>query len=71
VVEAFMSEQAGLGCDTVSHKWADSGHVDHYRVYPQEYRQQLAAFAERVLTRAARVQGGAHGGGGGGGEHEV
>lgn len=49
VVEAFMAQQQKRGSPTYSFKWRDSAHVDHYRKYPDEYRQQLEQFAQRAL----------------------
>lgn len=49
VVEAFMAQQQKRGSPTYSFKWRDSAHVDHYRKYPEEYRQQLEQFAQRAL----------------------
>lgn len=50
VVEGFMQQQEKRGSRTYSYKWKDSAHVDHYRRYPQEYKQQLQQFVQRALS---------------------
>lgn len=50
VVEGFMLQQEKRGSPTYSYKWRDSAHVDHYRRYPEEYRQQLQEFVQKVLS---------------------
>jgi pimeloyl-ACP methyl ester carboxylesterase len=50
VVEGFMQQQQKRGSATYSFKWSDSAHVDHYRKYPEEYKQQLQQFAQQVLS---------------------
>ncbi|KAG2424348.1 hypothetical protein HXX76_014557 [Chlamydomonas incerta] len=48
-VERYMGVQEGRGVDVSSHKWADSGHVDHFRRHPHEYAYQISAFLARAL----------------------
>lgn len=74
VVEGFMQQQQKRGSATYSYKWKDSAHVDHYRQYPEEYKQQLQQFAQRVLASwaaaaasAAGAEGAAEAGAAGGG----
>lgn len=51
VVEGFMQQQAAAGNETCCYKWSDSAHVDHYRKYPEEYKQQLMRFVQQVLPQ--------------------
>eukprot|EP00775_Hariotina_reticulata_P002489 gene2489-2792_t len=53
VVEAFIQQQQAQGSAVYSHRWADSGHVDHYRKYPEEYKQQLLKFVLQVLGQSS------------------
>jgi hypothetical protein len=57
VVEGFMQEQQASGSQTYCYKWSDSAHVDHYRKYPEEYKQQLARFVQQVLPEWQQQQG--------------
>jgi hypothetical protein len=56
VVEGFMREQQAAGSQTYCYKWSDSAHVDHYRKYPEEYKQQLARFVQQVLPEQQQQQ---------------
>uniref|UniRef100_A0A383VJ81 Uncharacterized protein n=1 Tax=Tetradesmus obliquus TaxID=3088 RepID=A0A383VJ81_TETOB len=56
VVEGFMAEQQAAGSQTYCYKWSDSAHVDHYRKYPEEYKQQLARFVQQVLPEQQQQQ---------------
>eukprot|EP00878_Enallax_costatus_P013073 GHUV01013661.1.p1 GENE.GHUV01013661.1~~GHUV01013661.1.p1 ORF type:complete len:287 (+),score=57.73 GHUV01013661.1:592-1452(+) len=49
VVEQFMQQQQAQGAQVYSYKWRDTAHVDHYRKYPEEYKQQLLKFVQHVL----------------------
>lgn len=47
-VERFMTQQDQRGCDTLAMKWQDSLHCEHYRTYPEEYRNILTHFMRRL-----------------------
>eukprot|EP00879_Flechtneria_rotunda_P009015 GHRR01009440.1.p1 GENE.GHRR01009440.1~~GHRR01009440.1.p1 ORF type:complete len:257 (+),score=68.60 GHRR01009440.1:296-1066(+) len=49
VVESFMQQQEMRGSTVYSCKWQDSAHVDHYRRYPEQYKQQVQQFVQQVL----------------------
>ncbi|GIL52524.1 hypothetical protein Vafri_8369 [Volvox africanus] len=48
-VERYMGVQEGRGVEVSGYKWPDSGHVEHFRRYPQEYAYQISAFLARAL----------------------
>jgi hypothetical protein len=49
-VQAFMGLQEGRGCEVQGVCWPESGHVEHYRAYPEQYRAQLEGFVQQVLA---------------------
>lgn len=55
-VEAFMSTQAARGVSVASHCWRGSGHVEHYKVYPEQYTRIVHSFVQRSLTDVADVR---------------
>ncbi|GIL79695.1 hypothetical protein Vretimale_12269 [Volvox reticuliferus] len=48
-VERYMAVQEGRGVEVSGYKWPASGHVEHFRRYPQEYAYQISAFLARAL----------------------
>ncbi|XP_045114707.1 transmembrane protein 53-B-like isoform X3 [Portunus trituberculatus] len=50
-VELFMSERQRVGVPVVAKCWPDSPHVQHYRVYPEEYREVVYSFLTQCLSQ--------------------
>lgn len=49
-VEAFMTQQAYRGVAVAHHCWDDSGHCEHLRDHPEQYKRIVHSFVERSLT---------------------
>ncbi len=45
----LVAPQEGRGVEVSGYKWADSGHVEHYRRHPHEYAYQISTFLARAL----------------------
>ncbi|KAK3877737.1 hypothetical protein Pcinc_017589 [Petrolisthes cinctipes] len=50
-VEFFISERQKLGVMVVAKCWADSPHVQHYRMHPEEYRESVYSFLGLCLNQ--------------------
>ena len=48
VVEQFMATQVRRGVDVQSHRFVDSGHVNHFRLHPSEYGKLALEFIEKI-----------------------
>ncbi|CAF1100253.1 unnamed protein product [Adineta ricciae] len=44
IIEQFINKQKDRGVLVTSHRFADSGHVNHFRLYPTEYGQLILNF---------------------------
>ncbi|UJR09153.1 hypothetical protein I4U23_013401 [Adineta vaga] len=44
VIEQFMNKQKERGVQVTSHQFVDSGHVNHFRLYPNEYGKLVLNF---------------------------
>lgn len=47
-LEQFMAIQVTHGVQVVSHRFIDSGHVNHFRLYPQEYGKIILDFIVNI-----------------------
>ncbi|KAK8734264.1 hypothetical protein OTU49_006095 [Cherax quadricarinatus] len=54
-VEFFITERQKLGVPVVAKCWADSPHVQHYRMYPEEYRESVYSFLSLCLSQDVPV----------------
>ncbi|KAG0730389.1 Transmembrane protein 53-B [Chionoecetes opilio] len=52
-VELFISERQRVGVPIVAKCWPDSQHVQHYRIYPEEYREEVYSFLTQCLSQEA------------------
>ena len=43
--------QAQRGVEVWKRKWKGSGHCAHFRMYPQEYKEQLVAFCNHSIAK--------------------
>eukprot|EP00887_Chlorella_sp_A99_P002247 scaffold10.g2247.t1 len=55
-VELFMAQQEARGVEVHAHAWTDSGHCDHLRRHPLQYRQLLLSFTEHVCHAEAPAE---------------
>lgn len=49
-VELFMGERQRLGVPVLGKCWQDSAHVQHYRLYPEEYREMVYSFLSQCFS---------------------
>lgn len=43
-IEAFVKRERAAGVVVSERVWGDSGHVEHYRAHPEEYKQAVDEF---------------------------
>jgi hypothetical protein len=49
-VESFMEQQRlAASSPIMGHRWSDSGHCEHLRLHPEEYRDRVKTFIEQCL----------------------
>ena len=49
-VQLFRRMQEARGLWTATKEWPDSAHVEHYRLHPEEYTEQLNRFVKAVSS---------------------
>jgi hypothetical protein len=52
-IQGHMQSEAVRGSRVYAHRWADSPHVEHYRLHPEEYTSVVARFLEEALSLAS------------------
>ena len=45
-----MTRQSDRGVQVTSHRFADAGHVNHFRLYPAEYGKLVLDFIESITN---------------------
>ncbi len=43
-----MANQVKRGVQVMSHRFVDSGHVNHFRLYPKEYEKLILDFIVNI-----------------------
>lgn len=46
-----MTTQVQRGVDVQSHRFVDSGHVNHFRLHPSEYGQLILDFIDKIPNK--------------------
>lgn len=47
-IEEFRNQQQERGITTISHRWEDSEHCEHYRKHPVEYTAAIRDFLDKI-----------------------
>jgi hypothetical protein len=53
-IQGHMQSEAVRGSRVYAHKWADTPHVEHYRLHPEQYTAIVARFVEESLAGLPR-----------------
>lgn len=56
-LEQVMSMQARRGVTVMSHRFIDSGHVNHFRLHPEEYGKVVLNFLSTHTKRSGLMHG--------------
>jgi hypothetical protein len=54
-IQRHMQAEAVRGARVYAHKWADTPHVEHYRLHPEQYTAIVARFVDEALQQAAEA----------------